>query len=115
MINPWKILGVHQKSTDEDIQEAFHKLAKKWHPDKKGGDQKRFAEAAMAYGLLKTRAARRQFTDLSPLYGQRCPICVGTGGTNKTKSITAREFVVCNNCHGAGYLIEEDKNVSIVV
>lgn len=115
MMNPWRVLGVHQKSSDEDVQAAFHKLAKKWHPDKRGGDKQRFAEAAMAYGLLKTRTARRKFLDLSPLYGQRCPTCLGAGGKSKTKSITEKEFISCNTCHGAGYLITEESNVSIVV
>jgi DnaJ-class molecular chaperone len=109
------VLGLREGATPQEIKDTYKALVKKWHPDKRGGDQKRFAEAAMAYGLLKTRTARRKFLDLSPLYGQRCPTCLGAGGKSKTKSITEKEFISCNTCHGAGYLITEESNVSIVV
>ncbi len=33
MTDPYKILGVNQNATDEEIQNAYRELAKKYHPD----------------------------------------------------------------------------------
>lgn len=117
MINPWQVLGVHQKMSDEEIHQAFRDLAYKLHPDRPTGNKDKFSELVMAYGLLKTRAARRQFVDLSHLYGPRCPTCGGTGGKSKAKSITEKKYIVCKTCFGAGYLIEkkETRNTIITV
>ena len=34
MSNYYKILGLKESSTDEQIKNAYKKLALKWHPDK---------------------------------------------------------------------------------
>ena len=114
MMNPWKVLNVHQRSTNEEIHESFLALAKKHHPDKKGGNTKKFAELTMAYALLKGKKERQKFLDLSPLFGSICPRCLGAGGKSKTKSITEKEFIKCENCHGAGYEIKETGYATIV-
>lgn len=34
MNNPYKVLGVSENATDEEIKNAYHALARKYHPDK---------------------------------------------------------------------------------
>ena len=40
----YEILGLEKKASKEEIKKAFHKLAHKFHPDKKEGDADKFKE-----------------------------------------------------------------------
>lgn len=60
----YKILGVEKNASKEEVKKAFYKLAQKYHPDKKGGDEKKFKEVNEAYQVLsddKKRANYDQF------------------------------------------------------
>lgn len=57
----YKILGVDKKATKDDIKKAFHKLAHKYHPDKKTGDEKQFKEVNEAYGVLSNEKKRAEY------------------------------------------------------
>ena len=56
---PYRVLGVHRRSSISDIRKAYKKLAKEWHPDKVAGDQGKkeaegkFIEINRAYELLR--------------------------------------------------------------
>lgn len=63
-IDPYKILGVDKTATQDEIQKAYRKLAKKIHPDLNPGNKKaeeQFKEVASAYTLLSDEAKRKQF------------------------------------------------------
>ena len=45
MTDPFQILGIPSSATEEEIKSAYHKLAKKYHPDLHPGDRQ--AEAKM--------------------------------------------------------------------
>jgi len=57
----YKILGVDQKASSEDIKKAFRKLAHKYHPDKKGGDEVKFKEVNEAYQILSNQQKRAEY------------------------------------------------------
>ncbi|MBI2627321.1 molecular chaperone DnaJ [Candidatus Nomurabacteria bacterium] len=48
----YNILGVEKGASKEDIKKAFYKLAHKYHPDKKEGNEAKFKEVNEAYQVL---------------------------------------------------------------
>jgi molecular chaperone DnaJ len=65
-------LGVSKGASKEEIKKAFHKLAHKHHPDKNGGDDKKFKEVNEAYQVLsddQKRASYDQFGENGPQMG----------------------------------------------
>lgn len=61
MKNYYDILGINKSASDDDIKKAFRKLAQKYHPDKKGGDEKMFKEASEAYAVLSDKKRRAEY------------------------------------------------------
>src|SRR5882724_9042466 len=57
----YDILGVQKTASDDDIKKAFRKLAQKYHPDKKGGDEAKFKEVSEAYAVLSDKNRRAQY------------------------------------------------------
>jgi molecular chaperone DnaJ len=61
MKNYYEILGIAKTATEEEIKTAFRKLAHKYHPDKKGGDEKKFKELSEAYSVLSDKKKRSEY------------------------------------------------------
>lgn len=62
--NPYKILGVDSKASQEEIKSVYRKLAKQFHPDLNPGNKKaeeRFKDISVAYDLIGTPEARAKF------------------------------------------------------
>lgn len=57
----YTILGVERSATADDIKKAFRKLATKYHPDKKGGDEAKFKEISEAYAVLGDQKKRSEY------------------------------------------------------
>ncbi len=65
----YKILGVDKKASQEDINKAYKKLARKHHPDLNQGDAKaeeRFKEINEANEVLKDPEKRKMYDQLGP-------------------------------------------------
>ena len=64
MRDPYEVLGVSKSASDAEIKKAFRSLAKKFHPDTKGGDEsakKRFQEISAAYDVVGDKDKRKKF------------------------------------------------------
>lgn len=57
----YEILGVPKSASEDDIKKAFRKLAQKYHPDKKGGDEAKFKEVSEAYAVLSDKKRRAEY------------------------------------------------------
>lgn len=57
----YKILDVQKNASKEDIKKAYRKLAHQYHPDKHGGDEKKFKEINEAYSVLSDDKKRAQY------------------------------------------------------
>ncbi len=72
----YEILGVSKSASKDEIKKAFHKLAHKYHPDKKDGDEAKFKEANEAYQILSDDSKRAQYDQ----FGSAGPQGFGGGG-----------------------------------
>jgi len=60
----YQILGVKRDADDKEIKKAYRRLAKKYHPDRHGGDktaESRFKEVSEAYSVLSNKKKRTQY------------------------------------------------------
>ncbi len=64
----YKTLGVEKGASKDEIKKAFYKLAHKHHPDKKGGDEKKFKEVNEAYQVLSDDAKRSKYDQFGSGY-----------------------------------------------
>ena len=71
----YNILGVEKGATKDEIKKAFRKKAHQHHPDKAGGDEAKFKEAAEAYGVLSDDQKREQYDQYGTTFDQ-----AGAGG-----------------------------------
>ena len=61
MKNYYDILGVPKNASKDEIKKAFRKLASKYHPDKKTGDESKFKEISEAYSVLSNDKKRAEY------------------------------------------------------
>lgn len=86
----YKILGINESTSPDDIKKAYRKLAKEYHPDTKGGDrsaEERFKDISEAYAILKDPKKRREY-DLM----RKNPFASGAGGFNYDSGGDFSEF-----------------------
>ena len=82
MKNYYDILGVEKNSSNEDIKKAFRKLASKYHPDKKTGDEAKFKEISEAYAVLSDDKKRAEYDAYGRSYSGGTPNGFNWGGFN---------------------------------
>ena len=70
--NYYDTLGVKKDASADDIKRAFRKLARKYHPDA-GGDEEKFKQVNEAYEVLSDTEKRKQYDDYGQYFGPNGP------------------------------------------
>ena len=70
-MNPFHVLEIPPDASPEDVKTAYHRLAKKWHPDRYHGAEKaeaesKFRELAEAFSILKDPGKRLTLMEQMP-------------------------------------------------
>ncbi|MDO8514103.1 MAG: molecular chaperone DnaJ [bacterium] len=80
MKNYYDLLGIAKAANDEEIKSAFRKLAHKYHPDKKGGNEAKFKEVSEAYAVLSDKKKRAEYDTYGKTFAGGGPQQGGFGG-----------------------------------
>lgn len=57
----YKVLGLQKGASREEVKKAFRKLAAKYHPDKKTGDEVKYKEITEAYAVLGDEKKKAEY------------------------------------------------------
>lgn len=76
----YDILGVPKSASKDEIKKAFYKLAHKYHPDKKGGNEDKFKQVNEAYQVLSDDAKRLKYDQFGSADGADYGGFSGQGG-----------------------------------
>lgn len=79
----YKILGISENTSEEEMKKIYRKLAVKYHPDKNKGDkqsEEKFKEISEAYYVLGDKKRRAQYDQMRRFGGGAGPNFAGTQG-----------------------------------
>ena len=76
----YNILGVDKSASKDEIKKAFYKLAHKYHPDKKEGNEGKFKEVNEAYQVLSDDTKRSKYDQFGSQFENMGGYGGGAGG-----------------------------------
>lgn len=87
MRNYYELLGISINATEQEIKEAYHKQARKYHPDNNPGQDTTdiMQELTLAYNTLRITSSRRQY-DATLKHQHRTPTSYSTGYSSKKQN-----------------------------
>jgi hypothetical protein len=106
--DPFAILGVGPEATPEEVAAAYRRLAKRWHPDRAGGETAgRMADINAAYDLLRAQAwlERNGRTESRPEPAPAKRAVAGAWLADAVRRALGRELLVA---------LEQDEPVELV-
>jgi len=99
----YKILGVNENASQDEIKKAYRKLAVEHHPDK-GGDENKFKKISEAYDTIGDENKRSQYDNQ-----KRNPFAnMGGGGFNPFEDMF-------NQMHGQRKRAVPDKVIEVII
>ena len=108
-MNPYKVLGVSEDASQEEIRSAYRALVKKYHPDKYSDNPlkelatEKLKEINEAYDMLTKKSTASATYDTGGAYS-------GSGGSysgpNSSEFARARMFINQNNLQGAKQVLD---------
>lgn len=60
-LNPYTVLELNRTASDEEVRNAYKRLALKYHPDKPTGDEDKFKQVSQAYQILTDPFKRKMY------------------------------------------------------
>lgn len=100
----YNILGIEKGSSRDEVKKAFRKLAAKYHPDKKTGDEKKYKEITEAYAVLGDEKKKAEYD----AYGHAFQ--GGAGGGAGAGGFGGFDFSQFQQGFGGGQSFEFDLN-----
>lgn len=87
MRNYYELLGISINATEQEIKEAYHKQARKYHPDNNPGQDTTdiMQELTLAYNTLRITNSRRQY-DATLKHQHRTSTSYSTGYSSKKQN-----------------------------
>ena len=91
----YKILGISENSTDQEIKSAYRKLARKWHPDVAGNSTdvvNKFKEINEAYEVLSDKVKKSEYDTINRFYNYSSTRKSTEKKYEKTENTTRPDF-----------------------
>jgi molecular chaperone DnaJ len=113
----YKILGVSENATQDEIKKAYRKLVVQHHPDK-GGDENKFKEISEAYDTIGNDEKRKQYDNAkqNPFsqFGQgfSYPFDIFNRGGYKERRKSAPEKIITINVGALESFLGSEKTIS---
>lgn len=94
------VLGVLRMAPQEEIRDAYYRLAVLHHPDR-GGDVNIMVRLTKAWNALKTPEKRKEYEKFLVMTSTYCKKCSSRGGVPMHKGFQ-KTLRRCPDCNGEG-------------